>query len=596
MKNTIQGRRGAAGLRAFAAAILAALILAMPVAAATITGDDVVIRNSPEDKGQENSIGSLNTGDTVTVLESTTDASGTEWYLVQLPNKNQGYVKAQWVDNGGETVKKVDSQKAQTEETAEKEKQDTAAEDTAEQNAAEEADDAWTEEDPEMFAAQQAAESAEKTKDDSKSESGKASDSQETPNVENGDSYNPYTDPEAHYSIHFYTENDGTGEWYIYNYDTDKRVRIGDLEELSEARASAEKNASAAGVWRTVACILLILLVIVFVILYLVVKRNRPSSPRRSSSTRARRRAVVNKDDEDEDDEFSPRDDEEPDEEDSSGSSSDLEDSAQREAVSMEMMQETAVSSVSPAAIGNVVSEIGEEIRESSSHDVDEESEEEEEDDDVYPADDDDYDEDEDDEDEDDYGDEEENAEPLNNRRAPKKGGFLGFIKNIFSSDGLDEEYDDEADEEEDDSEYEDEEEDDNNEYDDEEETEEDDYVSDDYDDEEEDDDEETPVRSNRRRDSRSSRERRPRQRRTPNITFDEDLDYPEDAELISLGSGSAGQSQDSFDNAQPSEEESGDAPVQDKADLNNDNTDFYADDDDDMDYSFLSGASKRGR
>ena len=67
MNKTQKGRRGAAALRAFAAAFLAALILVMPVAAATITGDDVVIRNSPEDKGQANSIGSLNTGDTVKI-------------------------------------------------------------------------------------------------------------------------------------------------------------------------------------------------------------------------------------------------------------------------------------------------------------------------------------------------------------------------------------------------------------------------------------------------------------------------------------------------------------------------------------------------
>lgn len=183
MNKTQKGRRGAAALRAFAAAFLAALILVMPVAAATITGDDVVIRNSPEDKGQANSIGSLNTGDTVTVLDSATDAGGTEWYLVQLPNKNQGYVKAQWVDNGGETVKKNEQEETAKQEEAAQEdtdREDTAQEDNAEEDNAQEdtaqaqdagqeeagADDAsqeeglddWTEEDPEMLAMQEEAE------------------------------------------------------------------------------------------------------------------------------------------------------------------------------------------------------------------------------------------------------------------------------------------------------------------------------------------------------------------------------------------------------------------------------------------------------
>ena len=197
MNKTQKGRRGAAALRAFAAALLAALILVMPVAAATITGDDVVIRNSPEDKGQANSIGSLNTGDTVTVLDSATDAGGTEWYLVQLPNKNQGYVKAQWVDNGGETVKKNEQEEtAKQEETAQEDtdREDTAQEDNAQEDAAQAqdagqeeagADDAsqeeglddWTEEDPEMLAMQEEDEKAgqadENTGDDSESASGK---------------------------------------------------------------------------------------------------------------------------------------------------------------------------------------------------------------------------------------------------------------------------------------------------------------------------------------------------------------------------------------------------------------------------------------
>ena len=62
-----------------------------------------MIRNSGEEK-DGNIIGSLNEGDKVTVRSKTTDSTGTEWYYIELPNGNTGYVKAQWIDNDGEEV------------------------------------------------------------------------------------------------------------------------------------------------------------------------------------------------------------------------------------------------------------------------------------------------------------------------------------------------------------------------------------------------------------------------------------------------------------------------------------------------------------
>lgn len=370
--NTRQGSRRAGGFRTLIAALTAAVMLTVPAAAATVTADDVVIRNSPEDLGQKNSIGSLSSGDTVTVLEKTTDASGIEWYHIELPNKNRGYVKAQWVDNGGEAVKSSEQEQAPAAEEApaedsQEEAQPAQDENAADQEAAQEpaqeegSDDDWTAEDPEMFAAQQEAQAedgeeaapAEETGED---QAGVSSD-QDAPAAGSADLYDPYTDPEAHYTIHFVTENDGTGNWYIYNYDTDKRIRIGDLEQLSDARASAEKNASAAARWRTIACILLILLVVLLLILYFLVKRNSPVRPRRTSaSARDRRRRAgraLEEDSEEEDsaEEDSAEDDtaDDFDEEESEESGSDRAVLEEREA-SGDLAEEGMTAGIEPAA------------------------------------------------------------------------------------------------------------------------------------------------------------------------------------------------------------------------------------------------------
>ena len=226
MKNIKEGRRGVRGLRTFAAALLAALILAMPVAAATITADDVVIRNSPEDKGQENSIGALHTGDKVTVLESATDKTGIQWYLVELPNKNRGYVKAQWVsdaetvpENSQQEPQQEDAQQedaqsedtqqedAQQEDTQQEDAQQETVEDTAAdegQEASDAIDDFLPEDTNESDEKEKSDEAGKKESSDGKDKEGdKVSDSQDSPEKTGGDSYNPFTDPEAHYSMHF---------------------------------------------------------------------------------------------------------------------------------------------------------------------------------------------------------------------------------------------------------------------------------------------------------------------------------------------------------------------------------------------------------
>ena len=272
MKNTKLGRRNAGRLTAAAVALAAAFILAvMPAAAATINATDVTIRNTAEDKSDySNAIGVLNEGDQVTVLSRTTDASGIEWFYIELENGNKGYVKAQWVSNDGAAVPEEESAPAQ--EAAEEE---AAEPETDEQEVDEEdiideedlLDDDWTEEDT-------AAGTPASENDAAAAAEDSVADDQDTPAVDNGQAYDPYTDPNAQYVINYMTEEDGTGAWYVYNYDTDKRIRMGDLEKLSDAQNAAQKSAASAGRWRTIACILLILLIALLVFLYIVLRRN----------------------------------------------------------------------------------------------------------------------------------------------------------------------------------------------------------------------------------------------------------------------------------------------------------------------------------
>ena len=267
-------------LTALAAAITVILLMTViSVSAATINASDVTIRNTAEDKPDfSNSIGVLQQGDKVEVISKTTDSSGNEWYYVELENGNKGYVKAQWVDNGDADVAEEESA-GQEEDTQEAGGEDAGGqEETGGQDAGGEEetapDDAWTQDDEDQTAGTPASGGETAT---SVSDEDEASDSQDAPDVDNGQEYDPYTDPNAQYGINFATEDDGTGHWYIYNYDTDKRIRIDDLGRLSDAEAAAQKSTAAAGRWRAIACILIVTQIFTIVLL-LMLKRSLDSA------------------------------------------------------------------------------------------------------------------------------------------------------------------------------------------------------------------------------------------------------------------------------------------------------------------------------
>ena len=98
MKNRRFARFGRLAMTVMTAAALAfgTLAAAQPVMAEVITQDGVNIRLEASTEG-DNIIGSLNEGDHVEVLDSTTGSDGAEWYLVRLDNGNQGWVRADMV-------------------------------------------------------------------------------------------------------------------------------------------------------------------------------------------------------------------------------------------------------------------------------------------------------------------------------------------------------------------------------------------------------------------------------------------------------------------------------------------------------------------
>ena len=124
---------------------------------------------------------------------------------------------------------------------------------------------------------------------------------QDASHVDNGQGNDPYTDSNAKYGIYFAAEEDGTGHWYICNYDTDKRIRIDDLGRLSDAEATARKSAAAAGRWRAIACILIVTQILTIVLLLMLIrslssalkKQNKPQITGRTNPKGHRRQGSL---------------------------------------------------------------------------------------------------------------------------------------------------------------------------------------------------------------------------------------------------------------------------------------------------------------
>ena len=451
-------------------AIIAVSSIALPIeafAARTVT-DNVMIRNEPSTEG--GIIGSLNEGDEVTILDVMQSGDGYPWYYIQLENGATGYVRSDLIeaddselaafrDNGQEETQAEEPEAAEEEEPAE----ETAGTEEA------------APEEPESTPAQE-----------------------ETAPANTGtEGYDATKDPNANFRAGYEQEADGTVTWYVYNDDNGSKVRISDLQAQENA---AEAGKGGSGIWRTLAIIFGILAAALVAFVVFLLKQIRDG---RSKTTRGRALdAAAAARDAEEEEEFFFEDDE-PEEESIEDEETDAEETedeitgdndedaeAAKDPVSDDdqtVMADSTITREVPAeaepteipaeeieaAIAATTAQLKENIskdeaeaaeeaaanevieeepeggaKEEFAEDAEEEAEDESgdyEEDDYEEEEYDDYEEDEDaeseefdDEDEEyedeDYEDEEE-SESRTARRSAAKGGFFGFLKKMFGSD-----------------------------------------------------------------------------------------------------------------------------------------------------------------
>ena len=237
-------------------------ILAVPIgaSAATATADEVRIRNEATTE-EDNVIGSLDQGDEVTILDVVEADDGYTWYYIELENGNKGYVRADFIDASEEELSRFGQGEPEKEEPAE-EQQDTGDEDTAK------------EEDSQAEADSNQPKTEENTEEAASGASAQPSDDKPA-------DYDASKDPNAHFTVKFETESDGSGSWYVYNEDNGSRIRISDMSEgENEAKA-----AGGPGLWKPAAIIFGILtLGLAAFALYLIksIRDGRKSSRRRN--------------------------------------------------------------------------------------------------------------------------------------------------------------------------------------------------------------------------------------------------------------------------------------------------------------------------
>ena len=283
--------------------------------AATVKANGVNLRNAPTTEGN-NIIGSLNKGDTVTILDTVKDKKGNEWYEILLSNGNIAYISASMVDNGEEAPAEEEPQQPaqqpeqqpqqpaqqpeqQPQQQTQQPAQQTPAEQTqtpAEQTPAEQTPEEQTpaetttpEKTPEQIAAEQAA--AQQAAEEAAAQNQATIDADRKARI-SAEDYDPTTDKEARYGIQFLENSDGTGQWYVYNYDTGSKVAISYLHQLAEQETLAKDNAAKASRMRTIIIILVVALVILalFLLWYIFFNRSTPAESRMAAEKRRRAR------------------------------------------------------------------------------------------------------------------------------------------------------------------------------------------------------------------------------------------------------------------------------------------------------------------
>ena len=461
----------AAGISAIVA--FSSLVMPIEASAARTVTDNVMIRNDASTEA--GIIGSLNEGDEVQILDVLQSADGYAWYYIQLDNGATGYVRSDLIEADDSELAAFRDKGQEETQTQEEPEEAAEPEETNEPEETAETEEAAPAE-PEAAPAQDGA-------------GGNAG----------GEGYDATKDPNANFRAGYEQEADGTVTWYVYNDDNGSKVKISDLQSQEN---STETSKGGPGIWRTLAIVFGILVLALAAFVLFLLKSIREG---RSKTTRGRAleaaAAARDLDEEEEEEEFFFEDDEpseneiEPEETDAqekseSDDTQEQNDGDADEAADPEPAEdkiETADSTITievpdeaepaeipaeeiEAAIAATTAQIEENISkddsvkaEESSDEASEEEEfieeeseeaaEEPDEEDGYEDDyededyeEEDYEEDEedaeseefDDEDEDyedeDYDEDDEESESRAARRSAVKGGFFGFLKKMFGS------------------------------------------------------------------------------------------------------------------------------------------------------------------
>ena len=257
--------------------IVAAGALAMPIeasAARTVT-DDVMIRNDASTEA--GIIGSLNEGDEVTILDVTQSADGYAWYYIQLENGATGFVRS-------DLIEADDSELAGFSQEVQNEPQ-------------------TQQEEPEAEPDQEPEQESETSSQEQEAVSEEAADVTVQTDAEG---YDATKDPNANFRTGYETEADGTVTWYVYNDDNGSKVRISDLQGQQAAPAAGSEGP---GIWRPLAIIFGILTIGLAAFALFLIKSIQEG---RSKTTRGRalEAAAAMEDEDEEEDEFIFEDDE----------------------------------------------------------------------------------------------------------------------------------------------------------------------------------------------------------------------------------------------------------------------------------------------
>ncbi len=321
-------------LSAVAAGVLvsvSAMVYPIGASAATSIGDEVRIRNAP-DTEDDNVIGSLNQGDEVTILGVEQSGDGSTWYYVQLENGNTGYVRADFIEASEEELRQF-NEEAQEAEPAEEEQE------AEPQEKADEPAEAKEEENTEE---ENTAEKEQPAAEENKEEAGNAETAKPA-------DYDATKDPNAHFSVKYETESDGSGNWYVYNDDNGSKIRISDMN----GGESDAKAAGGPGAWKPAAIIFGILTVCLAAFaLYLIksIRDGRKSSRRRNLEV-AGYSPYEEEDDEDgDDDDYYFDDDDEAPEEEVRDTTVELKEPEDAEPTAVDLSQEKEEEVVPPEA------------------------------------------------------------------------------------------------------------------------------------------------------------------------------------------------------------------------------------------------------